>query len=214
MTWHHRPAERDSAGIGSRDVSDRDAICAITRNRQPTKRDRARFAIGSAARRNDCCFTKDGNVGERAILSVPSRARRKPLWRTPCGNYRDWLLTGEHTSLCQSKGNGSRQDNRATATVSKLTHKSIGFERMMQNQSAAIQKPRQKAHADAGKRGGRKRRKDIRFTGQVAFERHCEAAGEQFSMIARNRHNAAFAGIESDRGEVRRSSALALRLDR
>ena len=61
---------------------------------------------------------------------------------------------------------------------------------------------------------GAKRRKDIRFRRQMAFEHHCEAAGKQFSMIARHRHNAAFAGVESDRGEVRRSIALSLRLDR
>ena len=92
--------------------------------------------------------------------------------------------------------------------VSPLTRKNIRFERMMQDQSAAAQEPGQEGQADAGKRRGRKRRKDIRFLRQMAFKQHCEAAGEQFGMTARHRHNAAFAGVESDRGEVRRSIAL------
>jgi hypothetical protein len=47
------------------------------------------------------------------------------------------------------------------------------------------------------------RRENSRILSEAAFEQHRETAGEQFGVIARDRHQTAFSYVERDGGDVR-----------
>ncbi|HEY7945401.1 MAG TPA: hypothetical protein VIH15_12925, partial [Casimicrobiaceae bacterium] len=109
---------------------------------------------------------------------------------------------GEQACSCQRESDGVGHDERRTLLVAHLLRERRQIKWVMQHKRTAAQQPGHQRKAHAGKGGRSQRRLDDSILRDAAFQQNCKPARQQFGMTARDRHDAAFAGIEGDRRDM------------
>src|SRR5208282_4617169 len=167
---HHRTAHRQGARVGPNEFGNGDAARAFARSNNRTEETRARRASGAAARGNKRGFTEDRNVDENSTRFAPDWAYREPVRRTPSGDQACRAVAGEGAGLGEAENHWCGQNQRAASIVSPLRGEDARIERVMENESTAVQQPGQQRQADAGEGSWGKGRKDVRMLRQATFK--------------------------------------------